>query len=283
MKKSHLSKLAEDIAQRRLVLFVGAGVSMSVGLPSWNDLVAHMCSELGLSGEDQQAVDAGDFRTIAEYYRIKKGDFVGLTDWMQENWRTEPKTIAASPIHQLIVSQDFSTIYTTNYDHNLEAAFDAAGKAYRRVVTAGDLPVRDRDVTTIVKFHGDLTDPDSLVIAESDYFSRFSFNAPIDTKLRADSLSHSMLFIGYSMSDPNIRLLLHMLHRTWREAGHEDTRPSCYVALNKPNAIDKAILEEWGVTVFDLESAHAQVGLERFLIELGRRAARCGTAADSNF
>ena len=270
IENESFDELAEGVAAARVILFVGAGVSMSVGLPSWDDLIAHMCDDLGLCGEERNG-SSSDFRALAEYYRIRKGDLVGLTKWMQESWRIDQERIAASHIHRQIVSLSFPAIYTTNYDHNLEAAFDVAGKLYRRVVTAGDLPVDDRHMTPIVKFHGDLSDPDSLVIAESDYFARFSFNAPIDPRLKADSFSHPILFIGYSMSDPNIRLLLHMLQRTWRDAGHEDTRPPCYVLLNKPSAVDKAILEDWGVTVFDFEAEHAQAGLERFLDQLVRR------------
>ncbi|TIP61329.1 MAG: Sir2 family NAD-dependent protein deacetylase, partial [Mesorhizobium sp.] len=51
---SALEQLAQSVKERRAILFVGAGVSMSVGLPSWEKLIEHMVDELGL---DREVVD----------------------------------------------------------------------------------------------------------------------------------------------------------------------------------------------------------------------------------
>jgi hypothetical protein len=47
------------------------------------------------------------------------------------------------------------------------------------------------------------------VLTETDFLNRLSFDSPLDIKLHADALGRTVLFIGYSMTDPNIRLLLH--------------------------------------------------------------------------
>jgi hypothetical protein len=41
--------LVRAIRERSAILFVGAGVSMTVGLPSWNTLIEHMADELGVA------------------------------------------------------------------------------------------------------------------------------------------------------------------------------------------------------------------------------------------
>lgn len=42
--------------------------------------------------------------------------------------------------------------------------------------------------------------------------------SPLDIKLRADALGKSILFIGYSLTDINIRYLLYKLHIQWAES-----------------------------------------------------------------
>lgn len=49
---------------------------------------------------------------------------------MDRTWSVSPDAIRNSALHRVIVELDFPIIYTTNYDRNLEVAFDLAGKSY---------------------------------------------------------------------------------------------------------------------------------------------------------
>ena len=42
-----IGDLARAIRERECILFAGAGVSMTVGLPSWRTLMDHMGAQLG--------------------------------------------------------------------------------------------------------------------------------------------------------------------------------------------------------------------------------------------
>src|SRR5436309_7800715 len=48
---SDFEELARSIREHRAILFVGAGASMSVGLPSWRELIEHMAEELDVDPE----------------------------------------------------------------------------------------------------------------------------------------------------------------------------------------------------------------------------------------
>jgi hypothetical protein len=93
--------LVRTIRERKAILFVGAGVSMTVGLPSWNTLIEHMADELGvvLDSSDSQTVN---YFTLAEYYRLQQGSIGPLRSWMDRHWSVPEKILRQSRVHELI-------------------------------------------------------------------------------------------------------------------------------------------------------------------------------------
>ena len=259
--------LVRAVRERQAILFVGAGLSMSLGLPSWSQFIEHMHSELDLPAELAPGQEF-TYQTLAEYYRITQGSIGPLRSWMDRNWSVAEDKIRGSRAHELIVGLRFPIIYTTNYDNNLEVAFRLHGVDYVKVANARDVAKVAEGQTQIVKFHGDFDDDQSLVIAETDYFDRLAFNSPLDIKFRADALGRPILFIGYSMSDMNIRMLLHGLWQTWRNSGYERSRPKSYVFMPRPNAVQEAVLGQWGITLLSEEADEPEDALIAFLEKL---------------
>jgi SIR2-like domain len=259
--------LVRTIRNRQAILFAGAGVSMTVGLPSWSTLIEHMAEELGLDPE--VSIDPNiNYFTLAEYYRLRHGSIGPLRSWMDRHWSIPEDKLNESRVHELIVRLDFPIVYTTNFDRNLEAAFALHGKEFVKIVTAKDVARVREGVTQIVKLHGDFDDDPSIVIAETDYLDRLSFESPLDIKFRADALGRTLLFVGYSMSDLNIRFLLHRLWKTWKASGYEKDRPQSYVFMLRPNPIDEAVLEQWGIRVLTEPDRKPDDALEAFLEKL---------------
>lgn len=263
-------ELAAAIAERRAILFAGAGLSISVGLPSWQEFIDRLSDELRLV-TDRSRSRITDHHTIAEYYRIKQGSIGPLRSWMDRNWKVSDEKVKASKLHHLIVSLNFPIIYTTNYDRNIEAAFAAHGREFVKVANARDIAKTREGVTQVVKFHGDFDDDDSLVITETDYFNRLAFDSPLDVKFRSDALGKTVLFIGYSMADMNIRLLLHNLWRTWQTSGYPKDRPKSFVFMARPDPVQNAILGEWGITALSGETDEPEKALTIFLEQLTAR------------
>jgi hypothetical protein len=217
-------ELIEAVRARNALLFVGAGVSMNLGVPSWAELTAHIAARLG--HDPAEFARLGDDRTLAEYYALRAGSIGALRSWMDVEWhRDAERKVRASDIHRLIVELRFPVIYTTNYDRYLELAHDAYGVRYTKVSNLGGLAPPEPGVTQIVKFHGDFDDDGSVVLTESSHFERLAPDGPLDLKLRADLLGRVALFVGYSVSDVGVRYLLYRLHKLWRGSAYEPARP----------------------------------------------------------
>lgn len=260
-----LEKLATAVRNRRAILFAGAGVSMSVGLPSWSELIDHMRRDLGLDAAGQ---DRWSYQTLAEYYRLKNGSIGPLRSWMDRTWTVSEQTVRESPIHKLIVELDFPLVYTTNYDSNLEMAYAIHQRPFVKVANTSDVVNADIGLSQIVKFHGDFDDDESLVLAETDYFKRLTSDTPLEIKFKADALGRTLLFVGYSVSDLNIRLMLYRLWQIWRESGRERDRPGSYVFTPRPDPVQDAVLEQWGISVLHEPAEHPAASMLAFLTRL---------------
>ncbi|WP_181704690.1 SIR2 family protein [Chthonobacter rhizosphaerae] len=272
-QRADLTTLAAAIRDRRCILFAGAGVSMAVGLPSWADLIEYMAAEAGVDPTLARLGGGTGYHTLAEYYRIRQGAIGPLRSWMDRHWSVSTEAVAGSEIHRLIVSLGFPLIYTTNFDRNLEVAHQIHGRPFAKVTNAKDISRALDTVTQIVKFHGDFDDDLSLVLAESDYFERLAFEGPLDMKLKADALGRTLLFVGYSMSDINIRMLLYQLWRVWRTSGHDADRPPSFVFLPEDNPVQRTVLGHWGITVLSGEGDDPGEALRRFLEDLAAAVA----------
>lgn len=272
-----MRELANAIREKGALLFVGAGVSMNLGVPSWRELTDHMAQALGV--EPEEFAGQGDPQTLAEYYVLQTGTIGPLRSWMDVEWhRDAAEKVRRSQIHRLIVQLAFPVIYTTNYDRYLELAHDALGVRYTKVATLGEMRSPEPAVTQIVKFHGDFEDDGSIVLTESNHFDRLSLEGPLDLKLRSDLLGRVALFIGYSVSDVSVRYLIYRLHKLWSGSAYAQGRPPAYVYLGRHNPVQARVLSNWGIVPLVTESQDIGEGLKQLLQslvdEVGNRPAR---------
>lgn len=265
-----IDPLVDAIRARQVILFVGAGVSMNLGLPSWSTLISEMGSQLDF--EPMVFKSHGDLLELAEYYRLKKTSLGALRSWMDRTWHTQEERVDVSDIHQAIVDLQCPIIYTTNYDRWLEIAFQRRGKSFVKIANVGDFTKICDGVTQIVKLHGDFEDDTSLVLTETSYFERLAFESPLDIKLRSDSIGRPILFIGYGFADVNIRYLQYKLDRMWSESAYSAARPKSFMFLARPNPVRETILDRRGIFPVVSEADDPAKGLAAFLKRLVREA-----------
>jgi SIR2-like domain len=258
--------LVRAVRDRSAILFVGAGVSMNLGLPDFGGLVDTIAEELGYDSEIFERF-AGHSE-LAEFYLVQQRPLGKLRSRLDVMWHGGHIEIGNSLVHRLIVELDFPLIYTTNYDRWIERAYEHWKKDYVRVLSVSDLKAISPGSTQIVKLHGDFDDDDSLVLTESSYFDRLDLESPLDIKLRADTLGRTILFVGYSLSDINIRLFLYKLCKLWRASEHPNGRPRSFIVVHRPNPVQEAIMRDRGVTPISVDAATPGEALAAFLGDL---------------
>jgi hypothetical protein len=144
-----------------------------------------------------------------------------------------PFTLTAA--HELISALPAGEIWTTNYDPLLEQACDGAA-----VVDAEEkIHLVGSKSRTVIKMHGSVNASRAWasppVITRSDYE-----NYPIDRPrtwavLQGAYLSRTLLFLGFSITDPNVEVLLKLARRYGRTARHLDPQTRHMAVLRRPD------------------------------------------------
>jgi hypothetical protein len=105
-------------------------------------------------------------------------------------------------------------IITTNFDQFLEHLFPD------HVPYIGQnqlLFSQSYGVGEIYKIHGCVSEPPSLVLTRKDYETYRSRNAYLSAKLMTIFLEHPIIFLGYSLTDSNIRMIFNDIARCLNE------------------------------------------------------------------
>lgn len=248
-------------------LFVGAGLSLSAGYPTWTDLLDEPKAEANIPAE------LDDLPLVAQYYvQTVAGGREALESRILSTLSSA--SIAESSGHQWLAQLPVDDVWTTNYDCLVERAMEPVSV----VASDDDLKERRRlQRRRVMKMHGSLTASNppewrqTPVITRQDYEEYELRHPRLWAALRATYLTKSILFLGFSFTDPNIDVLLR-LSRTLLQVGAPEhftvlRRPSDQHAL-RLHSLQVADLERTGVAVCEVEDF---AELEPILRRLVRR------------
>ena len=209
---TNIKNIKKASENNKLVVFVGAGVSQNSGLPSWLDVVAAMADDLGIKKKEdgRYCFSNDDYLKIPQYYYIERGE----NDYCSKVIELFDKDWSPNSIHQLIFFLNPTHIITTNYDDLLEKALKQSKitRKYCKVSCDDDLAIAP-NANYIIKMHGELKNShNSFVLKESDYDSYSSNFTLIETFVKGLIATHTLLFIGFSASDSNVRRIFQWIH-----------------------------------------------------------------------
>ncbi|OMD42789.1 hypothetical protein BSK56_24920 [Paenibacillus borealis] len=110
-------------------------------------------------------------------------------------------------IRNLKEKNSIDGIITTNWDCLCEEIFE-----YKKYIGQQELLFSNvLNVGEILKIHGCITSPNSLILDEKDYVDFNKRNPYLAAKLTTIFIEHPIIFIGYSIRDTNIREILNSI------------------------------------------------------------------------
>ncbi|MCA9546178.1 MAG: SIR2 family protein, partial [Myxococcales bacterium] len=157
------TRLARQALQGRLVLFLGAGVSMGAGLPDWGALLTALGHQAGLTAEEMALYQQKHALDRAEYVALRlaqQGRSVGeaVCEVMGHHSHY-------GLAHGLLAGLPVTESVTTNYDRLFEKASAAAG----RPVAVLPWQPTHRPGPWLLKMHGCLEHPDDIILTRQNY------------------------------------------------------------------------------------------------------------------
>lgn len=195
-------------------IFVGAGVSMAAGYPSWSQLLTEIGQEIGVDSRDIL-----DLAALAQWHIRETGNATGVRNVIKrEIGQDRPlpdtvKTLARLPVRH---------IWTTNYDRLIERAFAEISRPLDAVSGAKDLALKSTPgATRLYKMHGSVERLDDIVISTDDYELYRTKRGAFLPLLQAHLSSMSILFVGLSLTDPNVRHVLSLIRESFTESPPE--------------------------------------------------------------
>lgn len=228
-------ELSRALSVGNLTLVCGAGVSIGAGVPSWNELLMnllesmmdaisqnHSISLKGAEAEKFQDKYGPSSLVVGKYLKSHLGrDFLPkLREALYSTSSTSCDMIDA--IVDLARPQrdgkPLDSIITFNFDGLIEENLDASRIRFKAISHEGErtkpseLPIYH--VHGYLPRKGQIKKGDEIVFSEDAYHSQFIDPFSWSNLIQLNKLSQNVcLFIGLSLSDPNMRRLLDVANR----------------------------------------------------------------------
>lgn len=205
-----LKTIKEYQNKEKLSFFVGAGVSKISEFPSWAELVLSMADEIGYSSymvdkNGKPQLSSEEFLQIPQMYfnKYKNSEPDKYINKVSQQLNVKRKP---NDIHKMIMKLNPYHLLTTNYDTLLEQTANMFSINYS-IINSDEKVSSAQTQRYIVKVHGDF-EQDNFVLKEQDYLDYEENFKLIDNVVKTIMATNLIVFIGYQLSDYNIKLIL---------------------------------------------------------------------------
>lgn len=266
---SYINEIAKYLINNNVVFFIGAGFSREFGYPSWSELLFNIINKYNLIEELESSTlfiqfSEEEFKNNEEinkkiFDKLLGVDYLRLADYVDylilknnkdsmttikdaivdeirkcERERVNNKRIDGISKFFIEYSEYIEEIITTNYDTNIEFCFkNEVSVIHRGYDSLNNIEKRNK----LYKIHGCVNDQNkNIIITERDYQNFILENKYLFYKIFSLLTEKKLVFLGYSINDPNIRDLLNEIKY---ESKNEVNIEVYWVNYDKVNELDK--------------------------------------------
>lgn len=258
---AQVAKLREALRRGRLTLVCGAGASVEAGIPAWGDLLVRLLGSMMERISKDYSLNLGS-KAAGEFQRRNGGSSLILGKYLKNNlgddfesevrdalYVTEPiRSQLIESIVQLSRPQrdgrPLDSIITFNFDGLIEENLSANTIPNKPIFS--EAINHDSNEIPVYHVHGYLPrtgqiPPDTdLVFSEDAYHTQFIDPFSWSNLIQLNKLTqNTCLFVGISLTDPNMRRLLDV---AWRK--NPDKTLTHYIVKRLPKFSEGDVLDE---------------------------------------
>ena len=263
--------LISDLARRRTVLFLGSGISRNSTSSSgrqpktWLAFLEFLSQTTNPNRHVKALIKEKDYLTACEVLKKAIG-----RDVFHQQLKDEFLNPAYqhAPIHEAIFKLDSRIVATPNFDKIYES--------YANHTAGGSIIVKhhfDPDIAeairgtarVILKVHGTIDSPERMIFTRKEYAEAREKYRGFYLLLEALVLTHTFLFLGCGVNDPDIRLLLE--DNFFR---HPSSRRHFFILPEKVlhNSVRNILQESMNLTMLTYKPAHDHKELSDSICDL---------------
>jgi translation initiation factor 2B subunit (eIF-2B alpha/beta/delta family) len=206
--------LARALADDRLVALVGAGASATYtdvngivhrGLPTPSELVVIAQNEFNYTAS------LGTFNATFDAILDREGR-AAVEKFLLRYYKTQ-ESFPTPPSHSLLAWIPFSLYVTSNYDQFIERALVKENRRPFSIINNEDVVRLRRWNTPVIKYHGCVTRPSTMVAATAEYDHLQDKQNLVRSLVTTSLGGGTILVVGHGLGDSNLSKILLELTR----------------------------------------------------------------------
>ena len=213
--KNSIIKLVDGMRRKRVVPFLGAGISAWI-YPLWGSLLVELSDEFGISQIIYEKLEKGKFEEAASRIKEEAGEF-DFNNKLKEKYNPYLLIDKDIPSYLEEIPKLWKGIViTTNFDHVLDVIYNfkiryiTPHSAYEESELMSALQLNN---PLAIKLHGDISDVWNLTLTREQYDESYGrdstdFDKVVPKVLKQALSSQAVIFLGCSLvNDRPIHML----------------------------------------------------------------------------